>query len=198
MASPEETSGELVPLRPGDGERGPVHPRAEMVKVLAEQGFGRNEIARRSGIPEVTVSRLADSLGISFDRSKTDEALKARLADLRQAQMGMALGLFEDIIEARIRLRTSSTARDFAFHSKAVGDLTQAYQRMIPEWTSEDDTENAKSLLGDLMEGIKVQAAYLDIWDEMYDRGEYDEIPETHMEYRRKKEASERERRDHY
>ncbi|MFD7570692.1 hypothetical protein ACFV6U_09215 [Streptomyces sp. NPDC059810] len=157
MASPEpgETGGELVPLNPRLGGNRPVTPRAEAVIVLAEQGFGRNEIARRSGIPKASVSAIADAYGISFDRTQTKEALKARLTQLREAEMNVARGLLEDIIEARIRLRMTTTDRDFAFQSKALGDLTQAYQRMVPEWSSADTDEDAKSMLGDLMVGIK-------------------------------------------
>lgn len=198
MASPEpeETGGELVPLNPGGGEKGPVHPRAEMVKVLAEQGFGRNEISRRSGIPEVTVSRIAERIGVSFDRSQTQEALKARLADLREIEMGIALGLVEDIIDARIRMRTTMTSRDHAFESKALGDLIQAYHRMKPEWTTADESENAKSLLGDLMAGIKVVAEHMKMQDELYDRGEFDKLDPTYLETRRRKEEEKRAERE--
>ncbi|MFI9117888.1 hypothetical protein ACIGW0_00515 [Streptomyces bikiniensis] len=194
MASlePKETGGELVPLRPGDGGHGPVHPRAEMVQVLAERGFGRNEISRRTGIPEVSVSRIAESLGITFDRSQTEQALKARLADLKESQMGLAMGAIEDMIKARYRIATAATDRDFAFATKAFNDLSQVYQRLVPQWTPEDVNEEATSFLDNLMRGIKRQDELFNVYDEMYDRGELEEIPASYVEYRKKREENER------
>lgn len=124
-----------------------VQPRAEMVVVLAQQGMGRNEISRRTGIPWASVTRIAKANGITFDPSQTEVALRARIAQLKQAQAGIALGLHEDIAVARMLLRTARTHRDYAFASKAIGDLTQAAQRMTPEITEQESAEEAKSWL---------------------------------------------------
>ncbi|MFI5640316.1 hypothetical protein ACIA8H_23315 [Streptomyces goshikiensis] len=132
----------------------PVDPRAEMVVVLAQQGIGRNEIARRIGIPPVTVSAIAKANGIKFDRTKMAQPLKARLEDLKMAQLGAAEGLMEDLIRARTVFRMARTPRDYAFAAKAISDLTQSAQRMTPQLTNHDANESAKSLLGDLMVGI--------------------------------------------
>ncbi|MFM9620824.1 helix-turn-helix domain-containing protein [Streptomyces turgidiscabies] len=139
-----ESIGNEVASPAGDG---PVHPRAEMVVVLAQQGMGRNEIARRTGIPAVSVSRIAKANGITFDPSQTEVALRARVAALKQAQAGIALGLHEDIAVARMLLRTARTHRDYAFASKAIGDLTQAAQRMTPEVSEQESIEEAKDFL---------------------------------------------------
>ncbi|MEV6531022.1 hypothetical protein AB0M86_15700 [Streptomyces sp. NPDC051639] len=144
-----ESIGNEVTNPAGDG---PVHPRAEMVVVLAQQGIGRNEISRRTGIPAVSVSRIAKANGITFDPAQTEVALKARIAQLKQAQAGIALGLHEDIAVARMLLRTARTHRDYAFASKAIGDLTQAAQRMTPEITEQESVEEVKDFLMDLRE----------------------------------------------
>ncbi|MFC7790969.1 hypothetical protein [Streptomyces cinereoruber] len=190
MASlePKETGGELVPLRPGDGGHGPVHPRAEMVQVLAEQGFGRNEIARRTGIPEVSVSRIAESLGITFDRSQTEQALKARLADLKESQMGLAMGAIEDMIKARYRIATAATDRDFAFATKAFNDLSQVYQRLVPQWTPEDVNEEATSLIDRIVAGLTVVAEELEERDRLYDLGKLEGLDPEYVKRRQKEE----------
>lgn len=142
----DEVGKELEKI--GDGE--PVQPRTELVIVLAQQGVGRNEISRRTGIPAVTVSRIAAAEGLKFDRAKMERPLKARIADLQLAQAGIAEGLQEDVTFARVLLRTARTHRDYAFAAKAIGDLTQAVQRMTPEITSAQTVEDAKDFLIDL------------------------------------------------
>ncbi|MFG2639021.1 hypothetical protein ACGFX8_35905 [Streptomyces sp. NPDC048362] len=148
---PPESIGNEVAAPAGDG---PVHPRAEMVVVLAQQGIGRNEISRRTGIPAVSVSRIAKANGITFDPAQTEVALRARLAELKQASAGIALGLHEDIAVARMLLRTARNHRDYAFASKAIGDLTQAAQRMTPEISNQDEIDDAKQSLFDLRDGM--------------------------------------------
>ncbi|MEU0246656.1 hypothetical protein ABZ192_20435 [Streptomyces sp. NPDC006235] len=128
----------------------PVQPRAEMVVVLAQQGMARNEIARRTGISTATVSRIAKANGITFDRTRMERPLKARIHDLKVAQAGIAEGLQEDVAVARMLLRTARTHRDYAFASKAISDLTQAVQRMTPEITSEEAMEEVKDALIDM------------------------------------------------
>ncbi|MET9847523.1 hypothetical protein [Streptomyces ossamyceticus] len=132
-----------------------VQPRAEMVVVLAQQGMGRNEISRRTGIPWASVTRIAKANGITFDTSQTEVALRARIAQLKQAQAGIALGLHEDIAVARMLLRTARTHRDYAFASKAIGDLTQAAQRMTPEISEKESIEEVKDFLTDLRDGMR-------------------------------------------
>ncbi|MFJ9817916.1 hypothetical protein ACIRU3_22170 [Streptomyces sp. NPDC101151] len=133
----------------------PVHPRAEMVVVLAQQGVGRNEISRRTGISTASVSRIAAAHGIEFDGSQTEVALKARIAELKARQAGIALGLVEDITSARGLLRMATTHRDFAFAAKAIGDLTQAAQRMTPEISEQEEIEEAKDFLIDLRDTMR-------------------------------------------
>jgi hypothetical protein len=128
----------------------PVHPRAEMVVVLAQQGIGRNEISRRTGISTASVSRIAAAHGIEFDGTQTEVALKARIAELKARQAGIALGLVEDITSARGLLRMATTHRDFAFAAKAISDLTQSAQRMTPEITNEEEVEEVKEGFRDL------------------------------------------------
>lgn len=130
----------------------PVGPRAEMgtaILVLAEQGFGRNEIARRTGIPNTTVTEIARAIGVKFDRAQTKQALKARLTDLKLAQMGIAEGLSEDLTHARIMLRTATNRRDMAFAAKTISDLARAASSLTPALTEADSLEETKDWLVD-------------------------------------------------
>ena len=62
----------------------------DRVKELHAQGLSRNEIARRSGRSQRTVSRLAAEMGLSFERAgATAKATEAKKADgaARRAQL---------------------------------------------------------------------------------------------------------------
>ncbi|MEU3599531.1 hypothetical protein ABZ714_12515 [Streptomyces sp. NPDC006798] len=178
----------------GVGEDIPVDPRAELVIVLAQQGFGRNEISRRTGISTFMVSKIAQAHGVEFDRAKMEQPLKDRLNDLRVAQAGAAEGLSEDLIIARTVFRMARTPRDYAFAAKAIVDIQNSlYKAMLAAAPAlEDVNEEAKSLLGDLMKGIKEVNALMEIEDEMYERGEFDQMSPSYLEQKRKREASER------
>ncbi len=63
--------------------RGPVqaHVRAKVLD-LHSKGLGRNEIAKLTGIGAASVTRIVQADGGSFDRSKTEQAVKARQVDM--------------------------------------------------------------------------------------------------------------------
>ncbi|MEV5009152.1 hypothetical protein [Streptomyces sp. NPDC055692] len=150
-----ESIGNEVAEASGEG---PVHPRAEIVVVLAQQGIGRNEISRRTNIPAVSVSRIAEANGIYFDGSRIEPAMKAlrtRIAELKEGQAGIALGLHEDIAVARMLLRTARTHRDYAFAAKSISDLTQSAQRMTPEVSDQEEMEEVKGSLAEFFDNMR-------------------------------------------
>ncbi|MEU2070422.1 hypothetical protein [Streptomyces anulatus] len=150
----------------------PVVTRAEMatvIRVLAEQGFGRNEISRRTGYSTFLVSTIAEEVGVTFDRSKIEQALKARLTDLKLAQMGVAEGLTEDLTHARIMLRTSKDRRDLAFAAKTISDLARSAQALTPEMSDANSVEDAKDFLTDLHQELGK------FRDHMVSTGQWDE-----------------------
>ena len=63
--------------------RGPVqtHVRAKVLDLHAK-GLGRNEIAKLTGIGAASVTRIVQADGGSFDRTKTEQAVKARQIDM--------------------------------------------------------------------------------------------------------------------
>lgn len=69
--------------------------RAEIRRLHAE-GKGRNEIARTLGRSTRTISVQAARLGLSFDRTMTEEATRARKADLEERRVILAEALQSD------------------------------------------------------------------------------------------------------
>ncbi|MEV8623398.1 helix-turn-helix domain-containing protein [Streptomyces sp. NPDC051079] len=71
--------------------------RAEICRLHAE-GHGRNEIARRIGRSARTISEQATKLGLTFDRTMTEEATRARMADLAEKRAILAEALTDDAL----------------------------------------------------------------------------------------------------
>ncbi|MFE3862067.1 hypothetical protein ACFXPT_16735 [Streptomyces goshikiensis] len=140
-----------------EGESGAsalVQGRAWEVVRLIGQGLGRNEIAKLTGVSTATVSRIAKRNGMTFDRTQTEKALKARISDLNLRQAGLAEALADRVAVAIAYADAATTYRDWAFAWKAISDATQAYRRMKPELTQDDQIESAKSLMGDMLAGL--------------------------------------------
>ncbi|MGW4884037.1 hypothetical protein [Streptomyces murinus] len=136
-------------------DAGPVQGRAWEVVRLIGQGFGRNEIARMTGVSKASVSRIAQRNGLSFDRTQTEKALKARITDLNLRQAGLAESLADRVAIAIAYLDASTSYRDYAFASKAISDLTQSYMRMKPKITEEDDLAEAKDYLVEFQDNLR-------------------------------------------
>lgn len=66
------------------------------VRRLHAQGLGRNAIAREMGRGPRTVSVIAAELGLAFDRTMTEEATRARKADLEERRVLLAEALQGD------------------------------------------------------------------------------------------------------
>ncbi|NUS78476.1 MAG: helix-turn-helix domain-containing protein [Streptomyces sp.] len=69
--------------------------RAEIRRLHAE-GKGRNEIARLTGRSMRCISVQAGKMGLSFDRTMTEEATRARKADLEERRVILAEALQGD------------------------------------------------------------------------------------------------------
>ncbi|WP_437582719.1 helix-turn-helix domain-containing protein [Paramicrobacterium sp. CJ85] len=63
--------------------------RAQAVE-LAKQGLSRNAIARHLNIGAATVTKIIADAGLSFDRSETEQAVKARQIDLAAMRIELA------------------------------------------------------------------------------------------------------------
>lgn len=69
----------------------PVTPelRAQVAEAHG-RGLGRNAIAREVGCSSATVTKIAREAGLSFDRSETELATRARLIDLAEHRAVLA------------------------------------------------------------------------------------------------------------
>lgn len=66
------------------------------IRRLHAQRLGRNEIARRLGRGTRTISVEAERMGLTFDRTATEEATRARMADLAERRAILAEALQGD------------------------------------------------------------------------------------------------------
>lgn len=96
------------------------------VAELHAQGLTRNAIARDLGIAQSTVTLIAGDLGLSFDRARTAEATRAKVADARQARAELVLRFYGQAHAALDRL-------DRTEHDRAEVSAGQLVQ-----WTAAD------------------------------------------------------------
>ncbi|MFC8265393.1 hypothetical protein ACFUIZ_06680 [Streptomyces cinereoruber] len=121
---------------------------------LARAGHGRNEVARLTGVPPTTVSRLAAEAGVTFDRTATAAATEARVIDSKAKRALLGGELLEDISQARVQLRRATDAKDLFFAAKAIDALASAHVRIVGVDGPPDEAMEAKSLLGALHEAL--------------------------------------------
>lgn len=67
-----------------------------LVAELHAQGLGRNEIGRRIGRAQRTVSVIAQELGLVFDVTMTEEATRHRIAQLAERRVMLAEAMQDD------------------------------------------------------------------------------------------------------
>ncbi|GAA4684600.1 hypothetical protein [Streptomyces youssoufiensis] len=159
-------------------ERRPVtdETRAQ-VRALHAAGKPRNQIARELGRSGRTISLIAQDLGLPFDRSATEEATRARMADLAEKRAILAEALVDDALRLSEQVWQPTTIYNFggkdntyaerqvdeppAHDKKALmGAATQAAAQSLRLVPPADDAgaDDARSMLGQLMLGLK--AAY--------------------------------------
>jgi hypothetical protein len=93
---------------------GTIDPdRFDELRELHAQGLGRNAIAREMSVPPVMVSRTAEHLELTFDRSKVEAATKARLADLAERKALLAEALMGDAEKLRAQMWEPTTVYSF-------------------------------------------------------------------------------------
>lgn len=86
------------------------------VRELHAQGLGRNAIARALNRGGRTISILAAEQNLSFDRSATEEATRARMADLAEKRTILAEALVDDAL--RLSAQVWQPAKVFNFGGK--------------------------------------------------------------------------------
>ncbi|MFI5739182.1 hypothetical protein ACIA9I_12505 [Streptomyces anulatus] len=143
-------------------------------RELHTQGLGRNAISREMGICFAVVSRTAEHLELTFDRSRIEAATAARLADLAERRSILAEQLTSDAERLRKKLWEPTFVYAFGgaqniYNSEPVDEPPPADKRSLmstagiaidksiklaPAETSGSGADDAKSMLGKLAQGI--------------------------------------------
>lgn len=96
------------------GHRPVTDADRNQVVQLHAQGHSRNEIARSIGRSGRTVSRIADALGLTFERGEqVQAATQAKVIDAKAKRAQLALDLLDDA--ARLREQIWLPAKVFNF-----------------------------------------------------------------------------------
>lgn len=125
--------------------------REAVLEAARRPGATRNGVARETGVSEGSVTNICTAAGVSFDRSQTEVAVKARVVDMRAARVGLASSMLEDVQVARQRMHSADDSRAFLDGAKAVAALASTHVRLVA--VDKDDTSGtdaAKSMLGKL------------------------------------------------
>jgi hypothetical protein len=153
----------------------PVTPEElQQIRDLHAQGKGRNEIARTLGRSLRTISLHAADLGLTFDRTLTAEATKARMADLAERRAILAEALHTDAEKLTEQLWKphwvfNFGGKDNTYEKRlldeppadakkalmsAAGLAVDRSLKLCPP-TDDGGAEDARSMLGQLMVGLK-------------------------------------------
>lgn len=92
----------------------PIDPaKRQRILELHAQGLSRNDIAREAAVSGSTVSKVCNEAGLTFDRTKTQAATKAIVADAKHRRAILAEALLEDAIRLRAQLWEPAKAFNF-------------------------------------------------------------------------------------
>ena len=157
----------------------PVDPNVRArVRELADQGCGRNRIARDVGLSGSTVSGIIRDTGGSFDRTATAEATEAAKVDAAERRAQLSAALLEDAHKLRAQLWEPVTigafgGRDNVWSETRLAEPTFADKRAIlaavgtavrdhirlEQVDADGGAAEAGSMLADLMTGLQATHA---------------------------------------
>lgn len=143
------------------------------VRALHAQGLGRNEIARRIGRAQRTVSVIAQDLGLEFDVTMTEDATRHRVAQLAEKRAILADALVDDALRLSEQVWQPATihsfgGKDHTYNSRNVDEplaidkralmaaaTSAAAQslRLVPP-APDSGADDARSMLGRLFNGL--------------------------------------------
>lgn len=103
----------------------------QRVRDLHAQGLARNAIAARIGRSRATVSKIASEEGLSFDRSATAEATRAKVVDAKQRRANLAEAALDDADTMRQRAVAADNGRDARDYAQAFATLIDRHIRLV-------------------------------------------------------------------
>lgn len=151
--------------------------RRQAILADIQAGKPRNAIAREHNVAASTVSNIADEANLNgvFDRAHTENATRARVADMRAQRAAIAADLLSDV--QRLRTRAWSTyrvpmsagGRDggvelIELDMPPLSEVRNAYtsigiildKHLLLTRNDDDTADGAKSMLGALAAGLQV------------------------------------------
>ncbi|WP_433465717.1 helix-turn-helix domain-containing protein [Spirillospora sp. CA-128828] len=158
-----------APLTPEERDR---------IAQLHAEGKTRNDIARELGRSQSTITKVARELGLTFDRTATAAATKAKQLDAKARRAQLKLDLLDDAERLRLRLWEPTTvvlstpkgpaevrlplppARDARDIMGAVQAAVRSHVD-LDRLDVSDGADNAKSMLGQLGEALQIAADQL-------------------------------------
>jgi hypothetical protein len=117
--SPKPEATNRLGRLPRAGELTVTSPRPvtdqdrQRIRQLHAEGLGRNDIARELGRSGQTISKIADELGLRFDRAATLAATRARKADAAALRATLTLDYLRDAQRLRHQLWEPHKAYNF-------------------------------------------------------------------------------------
>jgi hypothetical protein len=82
--------------------------KRQEIRDLHAQGLPRNEIARRAGVSNDSVSKICAAAGLTFDRTATETATKAKQADNKQRRADITSRLYGRVESILTRLESDT------------------------------------------------------------------------------------------
>ncbi|WP_329424008.1 hypothetical protein [Streptomyces sp. NBC_01268] len=145
----------------------------EKVRELHGQGLGRNEIARRIGRGQRTVSVIAARLGLEFDTTMAEEATRHRVAQLAEKRAILADALMDDALRLSEQVWEEATihsfgGKDHTYNSAVIDEPLAADKRalmaaatnaaaqsvrLVPP-AADSGAAEARSMVGKLFQGL--------------------------------------------
>ncbi|MGW0920094.1 hypothetical protein ACWD3J_13890 [Streptomyces sp. NPDC002755] len=96
--------------------------RWDEFRELHASGLGRNAIALEMGITASVISRTAEHLGLTFDRSKIRAAAEARKADVEERRSVLAARFLDIAEDSLSRVYAETTVFSFGGKSNDYND----------------------------------------------------------------------------
>lgn len=97
--------------------------RARITKAV-RGGMSRNDAARRFERSPATISKIAHAAGLSFDRSKTAAATKAKQADNRSRRASITTQMLDDIEKLQSQLFAPTKSFNFGGRDNTYNEVT--------------------------------------------------------------------------
>lgn len=153
----------------------PPEKRDAVLAAIRAGGKSLNQIAKDCGVAKATVSKIAKEAGLTdaFDRTRTEQATQAHAADARARREQLKLALLGDAERLRKRAweeyevivdSRQDGPQTMKLDLPPLQDVRAAYAAIgiaidksvrLDQYDSTDSDVDAKSMIGDLAEGIR-------------------------------------------